>query len=188
MLIRQKVLTFKKNESRLSFTPIHVTIECNDITYTNYPYERDLKNLKRLVEKGTMSMDDVKNLLPEHCTYDEFKVAQELHQRGIELSDPLLASLQQGMCVDDALREAYNEAITMEEERFEELAEDIDLTSHPLVNEDVEAELEELENNPLELDCIETTQPDEPAQQANDCVEVEQNEPDIEEELTRSGR
>ena len=134
-------------------------------------------------------MDDVKNLLPEHCTYDEFKVAQGLHQRGIELSDPLLASLQQGMCVDDALREAYNEAITMEEERFEELAEDIDLTSNPLVNEDVEAELEDLENHPLELDGIQTIQLDEPAQPANDCVEVEQDKLDIdEEELTQSGR
>ncbi len=184
-----KSINIQRNDARLSFTPVHVTIECNDITYTNYPYERDLKNLKRLVEKGTMSLDDVKNLLPEHCTYDEFKVAQELHQRGIELSDPLLASLQQGMCVDDALREAYNEAITMEEERFEELAEDIDLTSNPLVNEDVEAELEDLENNPLELDGIDTIQPDEPAQPANDSVEVEQNEPDIdEEELTQSGR
>lgn len=184
-----KSISIQRNEAMISFTPTHVTIECNDITYTNYPYERDLKNLKRLVEKGTMSLDDVKNLLPEHCTYDEFKVAQELHQRGIELSDPLLASLQQGMCVDDALREAYNEVIAMEEERFEELAEDIDLTSNPLVNDDVEAELQDLEINPLELDGIETVQLDEPEQPANDSVAVERNEPDIdEEELTLGGR
>lgn len=203
-----KSINIQRNDAMITFTPVHVTIECNDITYTNYPYERDLRNLKHLVEKGAMSMDDVKNLLPEHCTYDEFRVAQELHQRGIELSDPLLASLQQGMCVDDALREAYNEAIAMEEERFEELAEDMDLTSNPLVNEDVEAGLEDLESNPLELEDVETIQPDgidgiepiqpegieiiqsdEPSQPANDGVEVERNELDIDdEELTLNGR
>jgi hypothetical protein len=82
----------------------NMTIDARNQTFTSVDFKDERRQIDRLIESGAISKDLLMSTITPDTTLDEFQVIRTLHERGIEVTDPILELLADGADVEMVIK------------------------------------------------------------------------------------
>jgi hypothetical protein len=82
----------------------NITIDARNKTFTSVDFKDERRQIDRLIESGAISKDILMSAITPNTTLDEFQVIRTLHERGIEVTDPILELLADGADVEMVMK------------------------------------------------------------------------------------